>query len=42
MCRFKLNRTDATEMAVAMCRIVEAFDLLGYVQSGSLSVGLDH
>lgn len=30
VCRFELNRTDATEIAMVACRVVEAFDIFGH------------
>ena len=38
MCRLELDGTDSTEMAVSTDRIVEAFDVLGYVQGSRLAV----
>mgnify|MGYP007075991305 CR=1 FL=1 len=41
MCRFELDGTNATEVAVPTDRIVEAFDVLGYVQGSRLAVRVD-
>gem|GEM_PF-2901560 len=41
MCRFELDGANATEVAVSTDRIVEAFDVLGYVQGRRSAVRVD-
>ena len=41
MCRFELDGTNATKVAVPTDRIVEAFYVLGYVQGSRLAVRVD-
>lgn len=39
--RLELIRADATQIAVAACRIVKVLNVLGYVQDGAHSVGVE-